>query len=114
MSDEDDAGVVISGYATLTIRVSLESVTDDDSYGVADLCQHKHRTVIPDPHVGKGINPDRFLSAGYIFGMELARVANKFRDAVADDCDIAAGFAREMQDWDKDHGVTRKKEVSDG
>jgi len=109
MADEDDEGVVISGFATLTIRVSLESVTDDDPYGVPDLCQHKHRVVIPDPHVGKGMNPDRALSAGYIFGMELARVANKFRDAVADDCDIAAGFAREMQDWDKDHGVTPKK-----
>ena len=109
MADEDDEGVVISGFATLTIRVSLESVTDDDPYGVPDLCQHKHRIVIPDPAVGKGMNPDRLWSAGHIFGMELARVANKFRDFIADHGDIAAGFAREMQDWDKDYGVTPKK-----
>lgn len=102
MSDEE-GGMVISGHAIVTMSVKAEIHTDECDYGVADVCQHKHRVVLPDPCVGKALNPDRFLSAGFAFGVELARVANHFRDVFADADEIAAGFAREMQDWDKDH-----------
>lgn len=106
MSDEDNE-IVVSGYATLTVSVRLECVTDEDPYGVPELYAHRHRVVVPDPQVTKAMNPDRCLSAGYVLGMELARVANKFRDSLADTHEIADGFAREMREWDTDHGKRR-------
>lgn len=101
--DNDEGGITISGFGVLNIHVELESHTDDDELGVPDLASYKQRTVIRNPHVGKQMDTERYLSAGYVLGMELGRVANKFRDAIADSDEIAAGFAREMQDWDKDH-----------
>lgn len=103
MCDDAEEGVTVSGHAIATITIRLECLTDDDQYGVPDVHSFRLRTVIPDPHVTKAMNPDRFLSAGYVLGMDLARVANKFRDVIADDGEIAAGFAREMKDWEKDH-----------
>lgn len=105
VEESDDEGMVISGHAIVTLNVKVELHTDECDYGVPDICQHKHRVVLPDPCVGKSMNPDRFMSAGFAFGVELARIANHFRDAIADSAEIAAGFAREMRDWDKDHNV---------
>lgn len=88
-----DAGAV-------TISVSLSC--GDDEWGCPDECSHTLKTSIPDPQ-GTKTQSGRMLSAGFVFGMDLARVANRFRDAIANPEEIAAGFAREMQDWDKDH-----------
>lgn len=100
-------GVVISGFGILTISVKLELHVDEDALGVPTVLQHKVQTVIPDPGVGKSHNPDRFMSAGEVFGADLGRVANHFREALANHEDMGKGFAREMQDWDKDHGRTK-------
>lgn len=100
--DDDEGGVVISGYGIVTISVKLELHMDDSYRDVPTTIQHRVRTYIPDPGVGKGMNPDRCMSAGQVFGHEIGRVANHFRDALADHEDMAAGFAREMQDWEKD------------
>lgn len=108
MSKEEE-GMVISGYAVVTLSVKMEFVDDEDAYGVPEICQHRMRVILPDPHVGKARNPDRFLSAGCVFGSELGRIANHFRNAIADPDDIAKGFAREMQDWDSDHNKKGKK-----
>lgn len=104
---DDEGGVVISGFGILTISVKLELHQDESLYDVPTVLQHKVRTTIPEPAVGKSINPDRFMSAGEVFGHELGRVANHFREALANHEDMAKGFAREMQDWDKDHGGAR-------
>ena len=104
MCDDEEDGLTVSGHAVATITIRLECLTDDDHYGVPDVHSFRLQTVVPDLHVTKSMNPERLLSAGYVLGMDLARVASKFRDVIADDGEIAAGFAREMQDWDKDHG----------
>lgn len=101
---DDDGGVVVSGFGILTISVKLELHSDEPLFDVPTILQHRVQTVIPDPAVGKRWNPDRCLSAGYVLGAELARVANHLREGVADGNEIADGFAREMQDWDSDHG----------
>ena len=107
--DNDEGGVTISGFGVLNIHVELESHTDDDEFGVPDLASYKHRVVLRNPHICKSLDTERFLSAGYILGMELARVANKFRHAIADCDEIALGFAREMSDWDNDNNQKGKK-----
>ena len=101
---DDEGGIVISGFGILTISVKLELHQEESYYPVPTVLQHRVQTVIPDPAVGRGMNPDRFMSAGEIFGHELARVANHFREGLADHEEMAAGFAREMQDWEKDYG----------
>ena len=102
---DDEGGIVISGFGILTISVKLELHQDESDYPVPTVFQHRVTTVIPDPGVGRGMNPDRFMSAGQVFGHELGRIANHFRDGLADPDEMAIGFAREMQDWDKDHAT---------
>ena len=101
--DDDDGGIVISGFGILTISIKLELHQDEPLFDVPEVIQHKLRTVIPDPGVGISINPDRIMSAGCVFGHEIGRVANHFREALANHEDMAAGFAREMRDWETDH-----------
>jgi hypothetical protein len=99
-----EEGIVISGFGILTISVRLELHVDEDMFNVPTVLQHKVQTVIPDPGVGKSHNPDRLMSAGEVFGADMGRVAHHFREALADHEDMAKGFARELQDWAKDHG----------
>ncbi len=100
---DDEGGIVISGFGILTVNVTLDLHQDESAYGVPTILQHKVQTVVPSPAVGKGLS-DRYLSAGYVFGAELARVANHFREGLADHEDMADGFAREMSDWETDYG----------
>lgn len=88
-----------AGAVTISVLLNF----GDDDWGCPDEWLHTLKTSIPDPQGTKN-QSGRMLSAGFVFGMDLARVANRFRDALANPEEIAAGFAREMQDWDKDHG----------
>lgn len=97
--------IVRPDAAAVHISVSLNF--GDDEWGCPDECAHTLKTSIPDPQ-GTKQQSDRMLSAGFAFGMDLARVANRLRDHIANPEEIAAGFAREMQDWDKDHGAGEK------
>jgi hypothetical protein len=119
---EDEGGIDISGYAVLTVSVKMELHQYEGDWHQPTVVQHRLQTVIPDPAVGRGMNPDRFMSAGQVFGHELGRVANHFRDWLADHEEMADGFAREMRDWAVDHGKVSEigewakqiKEDSDG
>jgi hypothetical protein len=102
---DDEDGIVISGFGILTISVKLELHQDESYYPVPTVLQHRVKTVIPDPGVGRSMNRDRFMSAGQVFGHELGRIANHFREGLADPGEMAIGFSREMQDWDKDHAT---------
>ena len=89
----------VAGAVTISVTIDF----GEDEWGVPDSMSHTMRCVIPDPQ-GVKSQSDRFLSAGFVFGCDLARVANALRVCIADANDIAAGFAREMQDWEKDYG----------
>lgn len=103
--NEEVVEITRPAAGALTIAVVLDF--DEDEWGCADGQSHTLKTSIPDPQ-GTKHQSDRFMSAGFVFGMDLARVANKFRDVLANPEDIAAGFAREMQDWEKDYGSLRR------
>lgn len=107
---DDEGGIVLSGCGILTINIKLELHQDESLFGVPTILEHRVQTVIPDPAVGRGHKPERFMSAGQIFGQELGRIAHHFREGLADHKEMAAGFAREMQEWEMDYG----KGVSDG
>jgi len=98
--DEEFVELTRPAAGAVTIAVSLNFGEDD--WGCADERAYTLEGSIPDPQ-GTKHETGRMLSAGFVFGMGLAMVANRLRDALANPEDIAAGFAREMQDWDKDH-----------
>lgn len=105
--EPDDEMIEITRPAAGAMTVSVALDFDEDEWGCPDGCSHTLKTSIPDPQ-GLKTQSGRLLSAGFVFGMHLARVANHFREAIANADEIADGFAREMQDWEKDYGRKRR------
>ena len=96
--DDTLEGMPLTGFVHLTLTAKLVNHSDADEGLPPDIVRHQFTSTVPDNGICKSRTPGRVWSAGFVLGMDMARMAKVLRHYYADSDEIVDGFAYEMED----------------